>query len=232
MIASTPTSRAGGPGLGGATAPAVQSMGPDERLQHARRIDWRFLLPDPNLGQVLYIAPEQGQDEHRQALQLFSRALTVARSWQQAVAEGRQYDTVVVSWPKRECLPALASLLRPGGHLYLENRGPLAFLRERGREATPWHCLGSDVGGPFRLTRELEALGLEDVRAHWHWPSFRACTKLIPLDGPEGLLVALGPEEGTLRSRAKAALVRALFRTERIRFLVTSYSVIARRGLR
>ena len=235
MIASAERHQAQGrnPGSMNGAREAVRELGPDELLQHARRIDWRFLLPDPNLGQVLYIAPEppDGQDEHRQALRLFSQELTVAPSWQAAVGQGRQYSVVVVSQPKRECLPAVASLVQPGGHLYLENRGPLAFLRERGPGITPWHCRGSDVGGPFRLVRELRELGLEDVRAHWHWPSFRACTRLIPLDGPEGLLVALGLWEGTLGERAKAALARALFRTGWIRFLMASYSVVAWRGL-
>ncbi len=235
MIASPERHQAGNgrPGPATGAKEPIQGLGPDERLQQVRRVDWRFLLPNPNLGQVLYIAPEPpgGQDEHRQALGLFSQELTVAPSWQAAVGAGRQYSVVVVSLPKRECLPAVASLVQPGGHLYLENRGPLAFLRERDAGITPWHCRGSDVGGPFRLVRELEKLGLEEVRAHWHWPNFRACTRLIPLDGPEGILVALGLWEATAGERVKAALVRILFRTGGIRFLMTSYSVIARRGL-
>ena len=29
----------------------------DELLQRSRRVDWRFLLPDPRLGNVVYFGP-------------------------------------------------------------------------------------------------------------------------------------------------------------------------------
>ena len=32
----------------------------DALLQASRRVDWRFLLPDPNLGRVAYLGPRRG----------------------------------------------------------------------------------------------------------------------------------------------------------------------------
>src|SRR5215216_5694129 len=83
------------------SAPAAE-LHSDALLQASRRLDWRFLLPDPSLRQVAYSGP--GRGALLDSLRLFSESLTLLDP---AVADGAQaqYDLMVASAP---AYPALA----------------------------------------------------------------------------------------------------------------------------
>src|SRR5262245_35723918 len=89
----------------------------DALLQASRRVDWRFLLPDPNLGRVAYLGPARGA--LLESLRLFSVSLALGE------AAGAQYDVVVAHNPSLDGLRHAAELVRPGGFLYLEAYSPL-----------------------------------------------------------------------------------------------------------
>lgn len=48
---------------------AALELTPDMLLQASRRVDWRFLLPNPALGRVAYVGPVDS--EHAASLRLF-----------------------------------------------------------------------------------------------------------------------------------------------------------------
>ncbi len=85
----------------------------DHELQLARRIDWRFLLPEPYLRRVVYLGPETG--DLPAALKHFSESLRI-----NAVAENGSFDLVVLRLREASCLAKADALLAPGGFLYWE----------------------------------------------------------------------------------------------------------------
>jgi hypothetical protein len=120
----------------------------------ARRADWRFLLPDPALGRVAYLAPHE--PAVAEALGLVSAgevALDVAATARRA------YDTAVLTGGRTGQAAAVAALLRPGGWLYVETTGPATGA---------W-------------ARALRAAGFVDVAAHWLWPDAGRCLEIVPL---------------------------------------------------
>src|SRR5258705_4072811 len=81
----------------------------DALLQASCRVDWRFLLPDPNLGHVAFLGPARGP--LIESLRLFSAALAA----NDAAGQDGLYDVVVAIAPTYAALRRAATLLRPGG---------------------------------------------------------------------------------------------------------------------
>jgi|SRR5690554_1657618 len=140
----------------------------DELLQRSRRVDWRFLLPDPRLGNVVYFGP--ADDPLREALVDFAEAVTDA----DAVADGQSeaFDVAVLRMQSAEVLPRVRTLLKPGGTLYVE------IHRRMGRDV-PWELR--------RYAATVERAGFRQVEAFWNWPNFTRCTKILPIDDASAL---------------------------------------------
>jgi hypothetical protein len=85
----------------------------DHELQLARRIDWRFLLPEPYLRRVVYLGPEPGALPD--ALKHFSESLRI-----NAVEKNGSFDLVVLRLREASSLAKADALLVPGGFLYWE----------------------------------------------------------------------------------------------------------------
>lgn len=198
------------------------SIDAEALLQASRRVDWRFLLPDPNLGRVAYLGTAQG--ELVEALRLFSASLTVIPLFPSlGGTEGGPYDVVVAHQPASEALPGLTGLVRPGGFLYLEAYGLFGLVRQQrrlsGLAARRWRT-------PAGYAVALKGLGFGQVRIHWHWPDFETCTKVIPLHDQGALLFALGVGGSEL----KRALGRGLVRSRWLERLIPCFSLVAQRG--
>jgi hypothetical protein len=88
----------------------------DQELQLVRRIDWRFLLPEPSLRRVAYFGPETGTLPA--ALKHFSESLTIISPSAEAVPA--QFDLVVLRLREMADLKRAPILLAPGGFLYWE----------------------------------------------------------------------------------------------------------------
>ena len=187
----------------------------DALLQASRRVDWRFLLPDPNLGQVAYLGPARGA--LLESLRLFSAALAVGQA-----ARGAQHDVVVAHSPSLEQLRSAAGLVRPGGYLYVEAYGPLHRRRLR-RGPGRWPRFAADY------VAAVERLGLAEAVAYWHWPSFESCAEIVPLADPDAMLLALGRRRSGAGARLKSALGRALLRSGLFARLAPCFSVVARK---
>jgi hypothetical protein len=147
--------------------PALQTVAREASLQASRRIDWRFLLPTPDLGRVACIGVTDA--DLLESLELFSTALKLADS-----ARGEDldasYDTVVLRNPPREVIEAGSRLLRPGGWLYLE----VESSNSSNAPGAPRSIRG--------CARELRRFGLVDVSTYAHWPDFASCRAIVPLD--------------------------------------------------
>lgn len=183
----------------------------DARLQASRRLDWRFLLPDPALDRVLYMGPRRGS--LAEALEKLSGSLTYAGDHLAGIAPDA-FDVVVTCDPSIDHLRRAVPALRTGGALYVE-----IDRRRVGRRTAR--------GADSRAVRaELDRLGLTTTSIAWHWPDFDACTRIVPLDRPEAFAAALqfGRRGALVRALARAFLAAGLFE----RFL-PSLSIVAQR---
>ena len=156
----------------------------DASLQVVRRLDWRFLLPEPRLDRVAYLGP--GEDPLLSALRACSQSLAIVPDDPDARGDGLRdgsFEVAVVQSPRPRALARAAALPRRGGWLYCELSRPavwnLARLsRHRGaRDA-------ERVRGLPHARALLEELGFGEVEAHWHYPDFERCAWLVPVDPP------------------------------------------------
>lgn len=135
----------------------------DELLQRSRRMDWRFLLPDPRLGRVVYFGP--ADDPLRAALADFADAVTDADAL--APNPPEPFDVAVLRTQPPERLAQARTLLKPGGVLYVE------IQRRAGRDI-PWQLR--------RYAAAAERAGFGEIETFWNWPNFTRCTRILPVD--------------------------------------------------
>jgi hypothetical protein len=139
----------------------------DALLQASRRLDWRFLLPEPELGRVACVGVDD--PDLVESLRLFGREVIVLEAVSSREELATQ-DVVVLRNPTGAELAAAVPLLRTGGWLYVEIARPPGWHRPRNL------C---SVGG---YARALGRLGLADVEAYVHWPDFVSCRAIVPLN--------------------------------------------------
>lgn len=187
----------------------------DALLQASRRVDWRFLLPHPNLGQVACLGP--ADRSLAEALRLFSAALAVIENTPLQDSCAARFDVVVACRPSHDMLERAAELVRSEGFLYVE------VCRGWG---SGWVC------SPADYTSAIRRLGFAEVEAYWHWPNFEACAEIGPLDDLAAMLHALSrPRSGGV-ARLKSAIGRWLLRMGLFARLVPCFRIVARRQVR
>jgi hypothetical protein len=185
-----------------ALAPASRSetSADDRALAAVRRADWRFLLPDPELGRVAYLAPHE--PELVEALTLAGASVDLLA----APAPTADHDVIVISDGPPATVRGARGPLRPGGWLYAEVPG---------RSAGAW-------------TRALAAGGFEDVAAHWLWPDASACREIVPLERA-ALHLALRRRDPGARVRVRARAAGLLAGNRMFALAVRRAAVIGRR---
>ncbi len=182
-------------------------------LEASRRVDWRFLLPNPNLGRVV-VAGSPGA-LLRESLALFSQSVAYVEP---PFTQPLEADLVLLSGSLKTHLPPLLAAVKPSGYLYAEfsARRSLGSLRKQ-------HPL-------VFATRLLRAHGFEEVQSHWHAPNFDGCKRIIPLDSPDALAFALRKSGGGAAQRLTGAGVSLAHRTGLLLRVASSFSIVARRG--
>lgn len=195
----------------------------DALLQASRRLDWRFLLPDPSLRQVAYSGP--GRGTLLDSLRLFSESLTLLDP---AVADGAQaqYDLVVASAPAYPALARAAAAVRPGGFLYVEVYRPFRLLRRRARGAAAGTPQLRDAADYVAV---IERQGFGEVAAYWHWPNFENCAEIVPLDDRAAVLLAFARRRSGAAARLKSAFGRGLVRSGLLAWAVPCFSIVGRK---
>src|SRR5262245_31435300 len=145
----------------------------DHELQLVRRLDWRFLLPEPHLRRVTYLGPVQGTLPA--ALKCFSASFQINTS-----AEDASADLVVLHLGEAApILDHVASLLVPGGFLYWEMKPrhwfasllPRTVTREQVRQAAAnrWRRTLALFRGEIDA---LANLGFREIEMYWLRPNF------------------------------------------------------------
>jgi hypothetical protein len=199
--------------LQSAALAACDELSYDERLQRTRRIDWRFLLDSPALGEVACVGePDAALCE---ALGEFAAAF-------HPLGDGpvprATFDVVVVPSARAHALDDALAGVRPGGHVYIETEISAPGERIRG---------GTAARACARLRRDGD---FGDLRRHWHWPDFRECRVMLDLDAPAALHRFLTAKWPGARGRAIAATARGLAAFGVADRLASHCSVIARRS--
>lgn len=149
--------------------PSNQLQSRDTDILLSRRLDWRFLLPNPQLGSVLYVGAKN--TEMHTALVRFSQTV-------RAVAPGayphpdleEEFDLLVISEGGWKSIESWFCTLRVGGQVYWE------VQRTFGAKGA-WTHVQSYVS-------RLMTLGTADCAVNWHRPDFGNCKEIIPLNSP------------------------------------------------
>jgi hypothetical protein len=192
--------------------------GPDDPallLQASRRIDWRFLLPRPQLACIVYIG------RHDAALIGALRAhadLTIVGADTDQPSPSA-FDLAALKDASLGSISAGRDLVRPGGWVYAEVR---RVLRRHG--AAP-----AGARPVSRWRRAFVDTGLTEVTAHWHVPNHDAAAFLVPLGDPAGVRLVLRRHQGSAAGHAKAMAGRLLAATGLVELAVRDASVLGRR---
>ncbi len=197
---------------------------PDDRLRHARRVDWRFLLPSPDLKRVaLGGMPDEALREALQAVTGQPAAVLPASLVPGNAAPLGQFDTVVLSGRlARSELVVAAGSVALDGHLVVEIDGALSPVVARRRGTAP--------GTVTRLVRTL-ATGGFDVRCWWAWPTIRRTTAFVPIDDRVAIKALVARRFGGRRLGAPVASALArLAGTSALTAFAPAMILVARRG--
>lgn len=191
----------------------------DNDVLLVRRIDWRFLLPNPELNRVLYVGPSE--NELHVALRRFSRELrhvdAISMPTQEA-ASSRGYDLVVVADGGWQTLKASLEALVAGGCIYWEIRRSWPV----GVGSARWGWRSAE-----RYASGLRMLGAERSTVHWHRPSFEHCKEIIPLDRNRAVDHAIARSRAGAGGWAKFVAGRLAADVGLLQFLTPCISVVA-----
>ncbi len=194
----------------------------NQRLLIIRRLDWRFLLPTPELGRIAFLGSVEADPSLLVALQTFSQSLDILSASHTPLPTDPGYDLVVVRQPYAGPLHQVREWIRPAGHLYIEAWG---VIHPRGwRNVLHTRSLHGRPRLPADYYRQLYPLGFRHIRCFAHWPNFQAGTRIIPLDSPVVWPYVLR-QKGLL-----AALIRLAFTRKWHHALVPHFSIIAQKG--
>ena len=201
--------------------PAARQARRDQDILTARRIDWRFLLPNPELKQVLLVGA--AESALAAALERFCEALTVVepqRLNQEAASLPQPFDLVVVGAPDKTLIPRVLPLLKTGGTLYWEvqrNRKTLLRGNRKGyRNAR-------------RYAAYLQGLQLKEVDLHWHRPNFGGCLEIIPLNRSRALTHSLAKTHSSLKGKLKIAAGKTLRYSGLLPYTVSCFSLVGQK---
>lgn len=176
-------------------------------LQACRRLDWRFLLPNPTLRNVLLVGPDNSSLAN--ALRLFSESLALSSSASTELLVGH-FELAVLVPPIRTV--AFSSAIRsvaPGGCAYVECTGRF----------------GKALYAMTRARRLLRTAGFGDIKMFWHRPSFEGCREIIPLDAA-ALGYSFSRERAGFRASLKMAAGRCVHALGLVPYAVGSISLV------
>ncbi|HEX9652594.1 MAG TPA: hypothetical protein VGA99_02690, partial [bacterium] len=175
----------------------------EQKLHLIRRLDWRFLLPDPNLNRVIYLG--EANSALITAVRYFADYFEILNSG----TPGRKpFDLAVVRSHRLEEAGLAFDLLKPGGYFY-------------------WETIQKNRLVPIGVKAQVDYLrkiGFENIAAHWHRPNFERALDLVPIFDATALDYFFAPERG---ERKKSAAGRFLLRTGLLKFAMTCVSIVA-----
>lgn len=186
----------------------------EERLALSRRIDWRFLLPNPTLDNAASVG--RCDKSLRSALELFSPTTEFHES-ATSLSQGREFDLVVLSSSRAADVEQVAPRITPGGSIYIE-------VRRRLTAPATWFRT------PARVASHLRQLGFENVQSHWHWRRFTSATSFLPIhDGDSAAHYFFNHQATSFRGWCKTLVGRIALEFGFRDLLIGSYSIVGRK---
>lgn len=182
---------------------------PGDQLVAVRRIDWRFLLPQPALERVGFFGPPDSALSR--ALAQFSDEFVVfdqANVWQAAL----ELDVLVCETNVLAKVKVASIHLKQGGFLYVEWR--------RGKLLQSYKAF---LAG-------LEQLGYQSLTLHWHRPDFESSRDLIPIGDKRALRHVFSRNLSGAKGYATKMVGGILISTNLIRRIVPCVSIVAQKG--
>jgi len=193
----------------------------DQELQLVRRLDWRFLLPNPKLNRVLYLG--ERCEPLISALSHFSKSFCVYASENPLLG----FDLAVVRSRKFSDVGKAYELLDHDGHLYWE------MTRARGFDLLPtfWQKNGQRESRAFwNLEKNREALqriGFTNIEVYWHRPNFENCLDIVPLQDRPALDYFFSHTRNGGAGKFKTATGQFLRNTGLLNYVISSISMVA-----
>lgn len=196
----------------------------DSNLQISRRLDWRFLLPEPSLRRVAYCGPLQSS--LAQALQHFSEELKVFATPDSANLKIHEaaFDLLVMAEPEVAHLERVAHWLAPHGHIYAEVQHAWDWRKQR-RLQTMTRNTPAIAAWQIALAQ----LGFTEIRAYWHRPSFERAVQIIPMNDEAAMDFVFSRRSEDLMSQLKFATGRSLMKNAWLARWLQCVSVVARK---
>lgn len=177
----------------------------DSQLQLVRRLDWRFLFEEVELGHVAYGG--QQDEELWQALSTFSGTLTRVSELDNL----QSVDCLVLKNPSLSEFQNSLKSLKLGARFYVE------FQRKRSQiTLNRFHYL---------YISAARRLGYHHLQSNWHWPNFAEANRIIPLSSPEGLAYVYAKGRTDKKTQLKVFGLSQLVRTRLLHSLVTCLSL-------
>jgi hypothetical protein len=196
---------------------ALESGASARTLELCRRLDWRFLLPDPALHNVGYFGETS---ELLPALERFSESVTTFYGDIPGPVYPR-FDTVVLRYPSLHIVEVAGRMTRPDGHMYIELGGALSHISTR-------NVMSQGLVGIMKYARLLWNLEFDDIHAYWHRPGFEGCREIVPLFDRAAMNYIISRERpGNLARGVSMMAVRCLLKTGLLPHMVPCYSAIA-----
>ena len=196
-------------------APSVATpIRDDATLQACRRLDWRFLLPEPRLGTVLLWGTKPSTLS--QALERFAESVTMREAVLRELTSAGDggFDLAVLQSPGKRCLTTVASLLKPGGCVYIELH---RRLRQPLRSINLSECV-----------LLLQRKGFQHIQCYWHQPDFERCLEILPLGNRQAMRYYFSKPAGDWGTWLKLRIAGLLFYSGLLINLVPCLSIVAR----
>ena len=174
----------------------------DDLVATVRRADWRFLLPEPTLRRVAYVAPHE--PAMTAALQVLSDDVSLVAT-PPIAGDAGPFDVAVITSGAPRSVGTARALLRDDGWLYAEMAGPAVGT---------W-------------SRALRRGGFDEVEQFWLWPDAPTCREIVPLSRP-ALRASLGRRDPGARLRLRSRLAELLAASGLFRLAMRRAAVIGR----
>ena len=202
---------------------------------HLRRLDWRFLLPEPNIDSVAVIGTND--EGLLQALQAhYSKVIPldqhILSDSQKALSE---IDLVIVRSPISLNDGSIIMILQNSELVYweIDRKKWLKTILKKGPAST-WSWIVS-VPRQVRMALKsfthysdlLQAAGFKNIQATWHRPGFGDCLELIPLNHKYGLEYYFSRSQNSVKSALKAKAGRMLLALKILPRVISCYSIVA-----
>lgn len=175
-----------------------------------RRLDWRFLLPDPVISRVACMA------DPASSLATALRAVCESVTYLSPGEPDAAHLLVVVDRADLGSLREAGRAVSPNGWLYAE------FLRGRGRPRA-W------LQHPARCRRQLRRLGFDRIAVSWHRPDFDRAVEITPLYERAAGTFSMSRAPANAKRRLQLVIGRVLHRVGLLPLVVPCFSVLAHR---